>query len=159
VSRAQLLRLVLQISALLLLSRLLGAGMGKAGAGGAPAPRVFAVPYSEFVKSARAQRVASVQIDGVHILWQPRADAPLPVSVPKRAAPAGANGAASGAAAPAATEPAVLFAATRPADAAVPYEQLLAGGAQFGAPDKRVGNRVVTVMARVWAPALRSREP
>jgi cell division protease FtsH len=151
-------RLVLQISALLMLSRLLGAGMGKSGAGGAPAPRVFAVPYSEFVRAVRSSRVATVQVDGVHILWQPRAGAAagaLPGGAAKRGAAAasasGGGAAASATSAVAEAEAPVLYSTTRPADAAVPYEQLLGSGAQFGAPDKRAGNRVVTVMVRTPA--------
>ena len=42
----------------------------------------------------------------------------------------------------------VLYSTTRPADAAIPYEALLSSGAQFGAPDKRAGNRIVTAMVR-----------
>lgn len=60
---------MLQLTAMLLVSRLLGAGMTKSMA---TAPQVFAVPYSEFLQLVRADSVASVQVDGVHLMFTTR---------------------------------------------------------------------------------------
>jgi len=124
----QLFRFVLQTTDLLLLGRLLGAGIGKAAS--TPPQRVVGVPWSEFVRAANRGAVGTAQVDGVHLLWQLREP--------------GAGKGRAVAAAPAAPPPALLYATTRPADAALPYDALLRSGAAFGAPDKR-GNRWVAV--------------
>jgi cell division protease FtsH len=124
----QLLRLVLQLSALLVLTRLLNAGVSQTVA---QAPRIVAVPYSEFARAVRSNRVATVQVDGVHLLWQARK---------------GSEGAAKkkSGAATATPQPPLLYSSTRPVDTAVPYDALLSNGATFGSPDKRGGGRLVT---------------
>ena len=66
VSPPQLIRSVLQMSVLLLLSRLLGAGMTKSVAA---APRILSVPYSDFLRCVQADRVATVQVDAVNLLF------------------------------------------------------------------------------------------
>ena len=133
-----------QITALLVLSRLLNAGVSKTAAS---APRVFSVPYSEFVRAVRTNKVASVQVDGVHMMWKPREQAGAVTGAPTgKTRPAQPQAAAQLLAAP---TPPVVFASTRPADTVVPYDTLLANGVTFGAPDKRPGNRVVTAVMTV----------
>ena len=144
----QLLRLVFQISALLVLSRLLNAGVSKTAAN---APRVFSVPYSEFVRAVKLNKVASVQVDGVHMMWKSRATGAVSGAPSSGATRQQQGSQAKGVATSteAAAAPPVVFASTRPADIVVPYDTLLSNGVTFGAPDKRPGNRVVTAVMTV----------
>ena len=140
----------MQLSVLLFISRLLGAGMSKTAAS---APRVVSAPFSAFVAAARDKQVSTAQVDGTAILWQ-RRPAPEAAGGGKRGSSraAAAQQAAKASAAPqpeSAPSPPVLFYSTRPADAAVPYEALSAGGAAFGAPDKRAGSRALTAVLTV----------
>lgn len=61
---------------MLLVSRLLGAGMTKSMAS---APQLYAVPYSEFLQLVRADSVASVQVDGVHLMFTTRPNVVFPL--------------------------------------------------------------------------------
>jgi len=156
----QLFRLLLQLGALLLLSRLLNAGVSQSAAA---APRVLSVPYSEFIIASGANRVASVQVDGVNLLWLPR---PPPAVV----APKGRRGlevkgrvvellpgvqhvaltAKSATDKPPPPEPKTFFATVRPDDAAVPYAQLQANGVTFGSPDKRGARAVPALLTALY---------
>jgi len=164
----QLFRLVLQLSALLVLSRLLNAGIGKTLAA---SPRVLTVrsycrrfsaaltpggclihqvPYSDFVRAVKSNKVATLQVDGAHVMWQQR------TAATDRSRDARAPAALSAALSTAAPAPLVaqqppaelplIYASTRPADSALPYEQLLGNGVTYGAPDKRGGGRVMSVL-------------
>ena len=125
----QLGRHLLNLVAFTMLAQLIGAGMHKANGGAEPVVRQVTVGYSDFLRAAKSGRVSYVQLDGKHMTWLQREVA---VALPsaREAARAGKDFSVKAAAAEA---PQTRYVTTRPDDAVLPYDSLLASGAGFHA--------------------------
>ena len=152
---AQLARHLLNLVAFTMLAQLIGAGMHKAGSTSEPVARQVTVGYSDFLRAAKTGRVSYVQLDGKHMTWLQR-EATVALPSPKAAARAGQD---LSAAASAAEAPQTRYITTRPDDAVLPYDTLLASGAGFHAVS-RAGQwslmNVFNVVVRARAATRRS---
>ena len=86
------------------------------------------VPFSTFVQQTNGKQVSAVTVDGLTLKYTLRENADLLQHLPESA-----------------QSVKVAFQTTRPADYAMPYEQLLKHGVQFGAVEAR-HNWMLTVM-------------
>lgn len=123
-------RLLFNVLAFCLLMRLWPL-QGKSPLGDAQAVNVQ-VPFSTFVQQANGKQVSAVTIDGTALRYTLRQDADLLQHLPESAQPVS-----------------IAFQTTRPVDYAMPYDQLLKHGIQFGAV-KSKHNWMLTVMVRSY---------
>eukprot|EP00240_Pyramimonas_obovata_P002643 CAMPEP_0118928456 /NCGR_PEP_ID=MMETSP1169-20130426/5702_1 /TAXON_ID=36882 /ORGANISM="Pyramimonas obovata, Strain CCMP722" /LENGTH=708 /DNA_ID=CAMNT_0006870431 /DNA_START=628 /DNA_END=2754 /DNA_ORIENTATION=- len=126
VKPTEILRLVLQGVLFMVILRSFSAS----GAHQGKPVRVIQVSYSDFIRKVKANEVADVMIDSAHISWQPHPRLPKGRSATD----------------PPGEEVITELRTVRPADMATPYDQLQANNVNFGAPDRRSANRLVSLM-------------
>ena len=151
---SQFVRLLLKLLAFSALAQLLGSGIGKTSGVDQTVVRHVTVSsqYSDFLRATKTGQVAQVQLDGKGLAWRTR-DAAVIKPLPKAAS----RGAAELGGAPAVEVTQTWYTALRPDDAPVPYDELLAGGANFHAVNRaRQFNlmNAFNVVVRALCPAL-----